>query len=84
MEIKLGKRFQLTMKYLLRNMDRILTMKFQEVGHLMALKSLENDVQKMITGEEISIVNIVTNSTFHIPLFTLISNKSIAEGQMVK
>jgi hypothetical protein len=50
----------------------------------MALKSLENDVQKMITGEEISIANIVTNSTFHIPLFTLISNKSTVEGQMAK
>ena len=84
MEIKLGKRFQLTMMDLLRNMDHIPTMKFQEVELLMVLKSLENDVQKMITGEEISIVNIVTNSTFHIPLFTLISNKSIAEDQMAK
>lgn len=38
----------------------------------------------MIIGEEISTVNIVTNSTFHIPLFTLTSNKSIVGDRTAK
>lgn len=76
--------FLLTMIDLLRNTDHILTMIFLEAEYLMVLKYLENDVQKMITGEEILTVNTVTNSTYLIPLFTLISNKNIVGDRMAK
>ncbi len=82
--IKLRKMFLLTMIDLLRNMDHTLTTIFLEAGYLMVLKYLENDVQKMIIGEEILTVNIATNSIYLIPLFTLISNKNIVEDPMAK
>ena len=74
----------MTMIDLLRNTDHTLTMIFLEVEYLMVLKYQENDVQKMITGEEILTVNTVTNSTYLIPLFTLTSNKNIVGDQMAK
>lgn len=74
----------MTMIDLLRNTDHTLTMIFLEAEYLMVLKYQENDVQKMITGEEILTVNTVTNSTYLIPLFTLISNKNIVGDQMAK